>query len=135
MATREQPMKIYLAGPMRGIADFNYPAFDAGAAHLRSLGHEVFNPAQHDRETGHDLTGSTGNEDLSSLGFDLRSALGADLDWICTQADAVAVLPGWENSKGARAEVATALALGLTVGRVGDFHARGCSPQIERGAA
>jgi hypothetical protein len=128
-------VKIYLAGPMRGIPDFNYPAFDRGAALLRSFGHEVFNPAEHDRETGHDLTGSTGTEDLASLGFDLRAALGADLAWICTTADAVAVLPGWENSKGARAEVATALALGLVVGCVGDFHARGCSPQIEQGAA
>ena len=47
--------------------------------------------------------------------FNLREALGADLAWICAEADAVAVLPGWENSLGAAAEVATARALGLPV--------------------
>lgn len=109
-------MKIYLAGPMRGYPEFNAQAFRDGAAQLRSAGHEVFSPLDHDEQQGFDFSGTAGSdEDLVSLGFDLRSALGADLAWICAEADMVMVLPGWEDSRGARAEVAVAQALGLPV--------------------
>ena len=38
-------MRLYLAGPMSGIKDFNFPAFNEAAEHLRKLGYEVFNPS------------------------------------------------------------------------------------------
>ena len=113
-------MKIYVAGPMRGIAEFNFPAFHSAAAFLRSIGHVVFNPAERDiLATGVDI--SKGNEagcnELAEKlhGFNLREALKDDLEFICLHADAVVVLPGWEMSKGAQAEVATANALGIRV--------------------
>ena len=113
-------MKIYVAGPMRGIPEFNFPAFFAASAKLVAEGHEVFNPAAKDNEKhGTDLSkgNMTGDEYVASSqhGFSLREALAADLAWICAEADAVALLPGWEGSKGATAERATALALGLKV--------------------
>src|SRR6185312_14556771 len=108
-------MHIYLSGPMRGIKAFNFPAFDHATRILRNAGHTVFNPAEKDRENGFDATGMTGNEDLAREGFDLRTALGEDLDWICQHAHVVATLPGSDESAGATAEIATAIALGLPV--------------------
>lgn len=95
-------MKIYVAGPMRGLHEHNFPAFHAAAAKLRSEGHEVFNPAEHPSQP-------------TDSGFNIREVLKDDLVWICLHADAVALLPGWSTSKGAQAERSTALALGLSV--------------------
>ena len=36
----------YLAGPITGLPDLNYPVFHAEAARLRALGYEVVNPAE-----------------------------------------------------------------------------------------
>lgn len=113
-------MKVYLAGPMRGIPFFNFPAFNEAAAKLREQGHTVFNPAQRDTEMhGEQLSQSnpTGDEVLAANhhGFSLREALRDDTNFICMEADAIALLPGWEKSKGARAEKALAQALGLKV--------------------
>lgn len=112
--------KVYVAGPMRGIPEFNFPAFNAAAKMLRADGFEVFNPAEKDCEKyGTDFAkgNTTGNEGeaASNFGFNLREALAADLEYICLHADIIALLPGWENSKGAMAEYCTARALGLEI--------------------
>ena len=111
-------MKIYLAGPMRGIPHFNFPAFHKAAAKLRAAGHVVFNPAERDIERhGKDISAGNvaGSEQQAQQehGVNLRQALADDMAFICLDADAIALLPGWEDSKGALAEKATARALGL----------------------
>ena len=91
-------MKIYVAGPMTGLTEFNYPAFHAAAAALRAVGHQVENPAE--------------NPDpacKSWAGY-MRMAL-AQL----ATCDAVYILPGWRVSRGARIEHGLALDLGLDV--------------------
>jgi hypothetical protein len=113
-------MKIYVAGAMRGIPHFNFPAFHAAAARLRSEGHTVFNPAERDIDaTGVDISqdNPTGDNSIAEAnhGFNLREALKDDLEFICLHADAIALLPGWHMSRGAAAELATAVALGLKV--------------------
>lgn len=113
-------MKIYLAGKMTGLPHFNFPAFFEAADELRFAGHEVFNPAEADvSRYGESLwrDNPTGCPALAAQehGFNLREALGMDLAWVCAHADAIALLPGWRNSKGATAEHATAVALGLEV--------------------
>lgn len=113
-------MKLYVAGPMRGIQHFNFPAFEAAAAALRRLGHEVFSPAERDiRLHGGAFSESNLDGDNAKAerehGFSLRDALADDLDWICRHADGIALLEGWEGSKGASAEIAAAHALGISV--------------------
>lgn len=105
---------------MRGYKELNFPAFHAGARDLRADGHEVFSPAEKDIERhGTDISkgNDAGSEAKASQehGFSLRVALGEDLAWICAHADGLALLPDWRNSKGACAERAVALALGLKV--------------------
>jgi hypothetical protein len=90
--------RVYLAGPMTGFEDFNFPAFNKMAADLRARGYVVENPAEHGVVEGADWA--------DYLAYDL-TRLG-----LCGQ---VAVLPGWENSKGARLEVHIARELGMKV--------------------
>lgn len=123
-------MKIYLAGPMRGYPEFNFPAFRAAAAQLRAEGHTVFNPAERDTERhGTDISkgNKTGSiaEAEATHGFSLRVALGEDLDWICEHAEGIALLPGWEKSSGANAEWATAKALDLNILYLGKGYGNG----------
>jgi hypothetical protein len=109
-------VKVYLAGPMRGIAEFNFPAFIDAAAKLRAFGYEVWSPAERDINSGFDPTGMRGdNDELGPSGFNLREALAEDLAYVTREADIVVLLPGWEKSIGAAAEAAAAHALGLEV--------------------
>jgi Domain of unknown function (DUF4406) len=113
MTYNERP-RIYVAGPMSGLPDFNRPAFNEAAEALRDGGWIVFNPAENDIN----VFGSTEAADKAFLAdrtAALRVMLGADLNWICSEADSIAMLPGWEKSLGARAEHATAVALGLEI--------------------
>ena len=105
----------YIAGPMRGIPEFNFPAFLKAEQEFKAKGHDVFNPARRDIDEGFEHEGLTGNEDLVDLGFDLREAMDVDTSWICKHATGIHMLTGWENSKGARAELALAEAIGLEV--------------------
>lgn len=108
-------LHVYLAGPMRGIPYFNFPAFMKAAEILRKQGYEVFNPAERDvKKYGKKVSSSpTGNIKTAkkTVGFSLREALNADMEYICLEADAIALLPGWKKSKGACAEHALAVAL------------------------
>jgi len=120
MCTEDQQKKGYLAGPMRGLPKFNFPAFNIAAKKLRSEGYFIFNPAEHDKEKyGVDISkyNRTGDETkaIEKHGFNLRESLQADLTFICLYAEVIFMLPGWENSKGANAELATAKAIGIEV--------------------
>ena len=103
-------MKLYLSGPMTGLPDYNYPAFHAAAAALRTKGHKVFSPAE----------SFEGNQDLPHHVY-MRKDLKALL-----KAEGIVLLEGWGKSKGARLELRTALALGLQVffdwGEADDLH-------------
>jgi hypothetical protein len=98
---------------MTGIKYFNAPAFADAAFRLRLVGYEVFNPAENDIANGIELGKFDGTENLSDHGFSLREVLKQDLTWICDNAEGIAVLHGFEKSKGVAAELALAVALGI----------------------
>ena len=103
---------------MRGYDDFNFPAFFAAEKVIAAETPDalMFNPARRDVEQYGEgfAVGTTGQLDQIPE-FNLREALGYDLEWICKHATEVYLLKGWSRSKGAIAERATALALGLVL--------------------
>ncbi len=100
-------MRIYLAGPMRGYPEFNFPLFHAAAKKLREEGHWVFSPA----EKGMEKHAEAQQESLNLR----RAVFALDTKYICEKADAIAMLPRWVESRGAFAEWALANALGLEI--------------------
>jgi len=100
-------MRVYIAGPMRGLPGWNFPAFDAAEERWRASGHTAFSPAQVDRALKY------GPEQGESPDH-LRHVINVDITCIMA-ADALALLPGWENSRGATVELALAQFLGLPI--------------------
>lgn len=96
-------MILYLAGPMAGYPHYNHPAFHEAAAKLRDAGYAVLNPAEY----GVDIT-----DWATCLRRDLHDVLNAE---------AVALLPGWQASRGSQLEVHVAKALGMKVSAVHDW--------------
>ena len=116
--------KIYVAGPMTGYEYFNFQSFDEHKRGYELAGYEVFSPADHDRMLLGKPEGWMPKESDSVGPWKawamedapgLRTMLGADLQWICSEATHIVMLPGWEKSNGAQAEWATARALGLEI--------------------
>ena len=92
-------MKVYIAGPMSGLPDFNYPAFFRAAEALTKCGHVPINPAR-----------TEGREDCKTWLDYMRAALRDVAD-----ADGIALLPGWQDSRGAALEQHLGVSLGLDV--------------------
>jgi hypothetical protein len=108
--------KIYIAGPMRGIRLYNFPAFDDAAERLFNQGWDPVNPADIDRDCGFDPESLPANHDWGTLPetLNLRDIIRRDVDAIFG-CDAVYVLPGYERSRGSKAEIALAEWLNLEV--------------------
>lgn len=92
-------MRVYISGPMSGLPGHNFPAFFAAAEALRRAGHEPVNPA--DGGVRH--------------GWSWSDYLRHDIRLMLDRAEAVALLPGWERSRGSRLEAHVARELGWPV--------------------
>lgn len=117
--------RVYLAGPMRGYPEYNFPAFHEATADLRERGYEVWSPAERDEAEGFDPK----TDEAKSLAY----YMAYDLKAVC-ESDAVVVLDGWEDSQGARLEVHVAREIGLPVWRwplLEPIHAHSDTPQAE----
>lgn len=93
---------IYIAGPCTGLLHSNYPAFNAEADRLRAIGYRVKNPAELPVQ--------------GSWQAYMRQAL-AQL----VKCDAVALMPGWKRSRGARIKNDLAVSLGIPSRPVDQF--------------
>jgi hypothetical protein len=97
-------MKIYISGPMTGLPGLNFSAFNYAAETLRAAGYEVVNPAEVDQ--GENPTwAQCMRKDIALL----------------LQCDAIALLPGWWDSRGSRIEHNLAVELKMGAGTVADF--------------
>lgn len=106
--------KVYLAGPMSGYEDWNFPAFYKAAKLLRDKGYHVFSPAEIDNIffEGRDDINKQYKENFKEA---YKKCLRVDFDYIMDHADVIALLPGWEASRGAQAEMALAKCMDLEV--------------------
>jgi hypothetical protein len=89
--------RVYVAGPMTGYENFNYPAFHEAAKLLRYHGYEVVSPAE-----------------LNDQSVDWVSAMKTDIAAL-VHCGIVFVLPGWEKSKGTNIELLLATLLGIEI--------------------
>jgi hypothetical protein len=83
---------------MSNLPDNNFPSFMEAAKRLRDGGYYVINPAE--------------MNDSRPLAWE--DYLRADLQ-LLFHCDGIALLPGWEKSRGAKLELAVAIQLGMFV--------------------
>ena len=96
--------KLYLSGAMTGHPDLNFPAFHAAQAELHRAGFVVMNPARNGLP----------------MGLQWHQYMRRDLSMLIA-CNGIALLPGWERSRGARLEVAWADALQMPVRAAADW--------------
>lgn len=91
-------MRLYIAGPMTGLPNLNYDAFNDASYKLSKMGHEVYNPA------------TTFNGAYLDLPYDiwLREAIR-----LVSMVNGMVLLSGWDMSKGALTEIHIGLSLGM----------------------
>lgn len=103
--------KVYVAGPMTGIPQFNIPAFDALAAKLRAKGNTVVSPAELDsHEIRQELLASPDGQyafgsTIGATKMTWADFLARDVKLIADEISEIVVLPNWQYSRGARLEV------------------------------
>lgn len=99
---------------MTDLPHFNIPAFAEASRKLLAAGFEVCSP--------HQVTlpcGCVGAESCGPQPHDWSDWVKADIIQMLVVADAIATLPGVENSRGAQLEIHVAQKLGWTVQPVG----------------
>lgn len=90
-------MRLYVAGPVTGVPDLNRPAFDCAAERLEAAGHSPLLPHW-----------------FAPAGADWQTAMRRCVETL-VRCDGVALLPGWESSRGASLESDLAAGLGMPV--------------------
>ncbi len=90
--------RIYISGPMTGMPDMNFPAFNADADRLRALGFDVVNPVELNPDPA----------------MSWHKCMRCDLAALLT-CDTLALLDGWQKSAGAHLEMHVAHRVGMEI--------------------
>jgi Domain of unknown function (DUF4406) len=104
-------VKYYLAGPMSGYPQQNFPLFDRVANLLRDQGYEIVSPAELDSPEERAIALADQRSQQSWGDF-----LSRDVKIVADDVQGIIFLPGWEKSRDARLEAT----VGLLMGK--DFH-------------
>jgi hypothetical protein len=109
-------LRLYVAGPMTGLPGRNYDAFRTATRELTDTGYTAIDPSEIDAL--HEFENARQGCKVCRRGthswhWYMKRAIG-----MMVSCDGVATLPGWENSKGAKAEVELALMLEMPVASV-----------------
>lgn len=91
--------KLYISGPMTGVVEHNFPAFRKYAKIWEEKGYEVIDPSRN-------FEGRTGLKYEEYFREDVKQIL---------EVDGLAMIPGWQKSKGANTEYQLARRLNLFV--------------------
>lgn len=124
--------KMYLAGPMTNIPQFNFPAFEAAATALRAAGFEIISPHEQDSADVQKASWASKDGKLNSdmiAGESWGEILARDVRIVSDHVDGVILLDGWEKSRGARLEVFVGLLTGKTFQQ---YVPGGVSPQYSK---
>lgn len=100
-----ETVKVYVSGPMRGIKDYNFPAFLRAGEVLKAHGFEVWNPAAEDLKDPAivEYLKTCGPSWDYADGVTFKDFMKRDLPALL-ECDAIVMLPGWYNSRGAKLE-------------------------------
>ena len=111
-------IRVYIAGPMSGLPNFNFPYFDRIAAKLRAIGYDVISPAELDDADfrGRVMAeGITGNEKILLGAW--GDCLARDIKLIADGGiEGIVLLHNWQKSRGARLEAFVGLLCGRQFG-------------------
>lgn len=112
--------KVYIAGPIKGIADKNEYLFRAAEGYFKSFGFDVvvpldISPYEHEGLCPGN-TSDAGESNVHKAGCFMRNDIIEML-----KCDFIAMLRGWEHAAGARVEFLTAQACGIEIISL-DFH-------------
>lgn len=110
-----EPRKLYVAGPMTGVANYNFAAFAEASARLRAQGYLVVSPAEHDAEMGWVTVTEDNLGGILAVDKDDAFSWAEALDWdlrAVERCDGVYLLPGWSRSRGACREYEYAVMAG-----------------------
>lgn len=104
--------RIYIAGPMTGHTDLNFPAFHAASTYYSRRGAVVINPAEinADEVSAYHVERLTAEQHYAIWVKCMKN----DINALMT-CDTIVMLPGWQKSRGAKLEHHIARNLGLTI--------------------